>query len=298
MQNTSGQTEKHICAALLAHVDAGKTTLSESLLYTAGSIRKLGKVDTKDAFLDTNALERARGITIFSKQARFTWKDTRVTLLDTPGHVDFSAEMERVLGVLDYAVLLISASDGVQGHTQTLWELLMQYDVPVFLFINKMDQPGTDREKILSELKIRLDSGCVDFTDVTSESCQEDIAACEEETMEQYFETGEVTEGQIRRLIWERKLFPCFFWLRPAGDRRGGVFGCNRPVYTGDIRISIVWRAGVQDFPGSEGRAADTSEDHRRRPENESAADQSAHRREKDGGYLGREDKSDPPVQQ
>lgn len=202
---------KRICTGLLAHVDAGKTTLSESLLYTAGSIRKLGKVDTKDAFLDTNALERARGITIFSKQARFTWKDTRVTLLDTPGHVDFSAEMERVLGVLDYAVLLISASDGVQGHTQTLWELLMQYDVPVFLFINKMDQPGTDREKILSELKIRLDSGCVDFTDVTSESCQEDIAACEEETMEQYFETGEVTEGQIRRLIWERKLFPCFF---------------------------------------------------------------------------------------
>ena len=168
---------KRICTGLLAHVDAGKTTLSESLLYTAGSIRKLGKVDTKDAFLDTNTLERARGITIFSKQARFTWKDTRVTLLDTPGHVDFSAEMERVLGVLDYAVLLISASDGVQGHTQTLWELLMQYDVPVFLFINKMDQPGTDREKILSELKIRLDSGCVDFTDVTSESCQEDIAA-------------------------------------------------------------------------------------------------------------------------
>ena len=124
---------KRICTGLLAHVDAGKTTLSESLLYTAGSIRKLGKVDTKDAFLDTNTLERARGITIFSKQARFTWKDTRVTLLDTPGHVDFSAEMERVLGVLDYAVLLISASDGVQGHTQTLWELLMQYDVPVFL---------------------------------------------------------------------------------------------------------------------------------------------------------------------
>ena len=202
---------KQICAALLAHADAGKTTLSESLLYLSGRIRKLGKVDNRDAFLDTNRLERARGITIFSKQARFSWKDTRITILDTPGHVDFSAEMERVLGVLDYAILIISGSDGVQGHTQTLWELLMQYDVPVFLFINKMDQPGTNREKIMAELKIRLDSGCVDFTDVASEACQEDIAACDEETMEQYFETGGVPETQIRRLIWERKLFPCFF---------------------------------------------------------------------------------------
>ena len=212
MENTSeNRTSKRICAALLAHVDAGKTTLSESLLYTAGSIRRLGKVDARDAFLDTNYLERARGITIFSKQARFSWKDTSVTLLDTPGHVDFSAEMERVLGVLDYAVLIISGSDGIQGHTQTLWELLIRYDVPVFLFINKMDQPGTDRAKIMAELKKYLDSGCVDFTDVTSEECQEDIAACDEEVMEQYFETGSVTEGQIRRLIWDRKLFPCFF---------------------------------------------------------------------------------------
>lgn len=196
---------------IVAHVDSGKTTLSESLLFTAGSIRKLGKVDTKDAFLDTNELERARGITIFSKQARFVWRNTDITILDTPGHVDFSAEMERALSVLDYAILIVSGTDGVQGHTQTLWELLDKYNVPVFIFVNKMDQQGTDREKILAELKRRLDSGCVDFSDVDSEGCQEDIASCDEEVMEGYFETGCVEKKAIRKLIWERKLFPCFF---------------------------------------------------------------------------------------
>lgn len=212
MKETSQNIKlKQINAALLAHVDAGKTTLSESLLYTAGSIRKLGKVDTKDAFLDTDARERARGITIFSKQARLVWKNTSFTLLDTPGHVDFSAEMERTLRVLDYAVLIISGADGVQGHTQTLWELLELYNIPVFLFVNKMDQPGTDREKILAELKKYFGSGCVDFSDIEAEQTKEDIAACDEEVMEKYFESEAVETEDIRRLIWERKLFPCFF---------------------------------------------------------------------------------------
>lgn len=152
-ENKPDQYKKHICAGLLAHVDAGKTTLSEGLLYVSGAIRKLGRVDNKDAFLDTFALERERGITIFSKQAVFLLEDQEVTLLDTPGHVDFSAEMERTLQVLDAAILVISGADGVQGHTETLWNLLSRYQVPVFLFINKMDQEGTDAEKLLDELK-------------------------------------------------------------------------------------------------------------------------------------------------
>ncbi len=139
---------KKLVIGILAHVDAGKTTLSESMLYTSGSIRHLGRVDNKDADLDNNAMERERGITIFSKQAEFSWKDMAITLLDTPGHVDFSAEMERTLKVLDYAVLVISGADGVQGHTRTLWRLLKLYQVPVFLFINKMDQPGADKEAL------------------------------------------------------------------------------------------------------------------------------------------------------
>ena len=157
---------KHLCIAVLAHVDAGKTTLSEAMLYESGTIRKLGRVDNKDAFLDTHELERARGITIFSKQAEFTLGDWKVTLLDTPGHADFSAEMERTLQVLDYAVLVISGSDGVQGHTRTLWRLLKRYGVPVFLFVNKMDQKGTDRDAVLASLKERLDHGVVDFSGV------------------------------------------------------------------------------------------------------------------------------------
>ena len=159
------EKRKHICTGLIAHVDSGKTTLSEALLFTAGAIRKFGKVDTKDAFLDTDERERARGITIFSKQAELSWKDTSLTLLDTPGHVDFSAEMERVLQVLDYAVLLISGADGVQGHTLTLWNLLQEYEIPTFLFVNKMDQPGADKDALLTELKERLSDGCIDFTD-------------------------------------------------------------------------------------------------------------------------------------
>ena len=149
-------SKKHICVGILAHVDAGKTTLSESLLYLSGAIRKAGRVDNKDTFLDTYTLERDRGITIFSKQAMFEAHDVRFTLLDTPGHVDFSAEMERTLQVLDYAILVISGSDGIQGHTQTLWKLLKQYEVPVFIFINKMDQPDTDQATLLEECCRRL----------------------------------------------------------------------------------------------------------------------------------------------
>ena len=153
----------YITLGILAHVDAGKTTLSESMMYLTGQIRTLGRVDHKDAFLDTHELERDRGITIFSKQAVFNLGDKKVTLLDTPGHVDFSAEMERTLQVLDYAVLVISGADGVQGHTLTLWSLLERYEIPTFLFINKMDQDGTQKDQLLKELQDRLSSGCIDL---------------------------------------------------------------------------------------------------------------------------------------
>ena len=212
MGNTSeDKGKRNVSIGLLAHVDAGKTTLSEALLYTAGAIRKLGRVDHKDAFLDTYELERNRGITIFSKQAVMELGDFQVTLLDTPGHVDFSAEMERTLQVLDYGILVVSGADGVQGHTQTLWHLLKRYQIPVFLFVNKMDQPGTDRMKLMEELKKRLDENCIDFSQIHDEEWQEQIAMCDEELLEQYVEEGTVEEGRIPELIWERKLFPCFF---------------------------------------------------------------------------------------
>lgn len=208
--------KKHICTALLAHVDAGKTTLSEALLYLSGSIRKIGRVDNQDAFLDTYDLERQRGITIFSKQAELLSGETEVTLLDTPGHVDFSAEMERTLQVLDYAVLLISGADGIQGHTKTLWRLLRRYEVPTFLFINKMDQQGTDKEALFSEIRTQFSDGCVDFSkDGSGNFCDkniwENISVCDETVLEYYLEQEKVEQSQIRRLIRERKLFPCFF---------------------------------------------------------------------------------------
>lgn len=213
MNNTSkNKPEKYICAGIVAHVDAGKTTLSESILYTSGAIRKMGRVDHGDAFLDTYELERSRGITIFSKQALFSLGDAQITLLDTPGHVDFSAEMERTLQVLDYAILLISGADGVQGHTLTLWKLLKRYQIPTFLFVNKMDQPGTDEKALMEELKKRLDGNCVDFSgDRDTQEWQEQLAMCDETLLESYLEEGSVEEGEISRLINERKLFPCFF---------------------------------------------------------------------------------------
>ncbi len=202
---------KKIVTGILAHVDAGKTTLTESMLYVSGAIRTLGKVDRGDAFLDNHELERMRGITIFSKQAGLTWKDTHITILDTPGHVDFSAETERTLSVLDYAILVVSGPEGVQGHTRTLWELLERYDIPVFIFVNKMDRPETDRVRLMEELKTRLDGVCVDFTDAGSASCQEEIASCDEAAMNEFFEAGRVSDERICRMIWERKLFPCYF---------------------------------------------------------------------------------------
>lgn len=214
MSGQERKTGKRVLnVGLLAHVDAGKTTLSESILYQSGAIRNLGRVDHQDAFLDTDEMERERGITIFSKQAVLTWKDTEITLLDTPGHVDFSAEMERVLQVLDCAVLVISGADGVQGHTETLWKLLTRYGIPVFLFVNKMDQEGTDRGKLLAELKSRFSEGCIDFgrVETGAEEVIEEIAVCDEQTMEEYLEKGSVAAASIRRLVAERKIFPCYF---------------------------------------------------------------------------------------
>ena len=184
---------KRICAGLLAHVDAGKTTLSEGILYLGGKLRKLGRVDHGDAFLDNFALERERGITIFSKQAQVSLKDREVTLLDTPGHVDFSAEMERALWVMDYAILVISGADGVQGHTMTLWRLLKRYDIPVFLFINKMDQEGTDHDLLMEDVKKHLDDNCMDFDkEQDPDAFMENLAMCEETLLEEYLEKGVV----------------------------------------------------------------------------------------------------------
>lgn len=214
MSGQERKTGKRVLnVGLLAHVDAGKTTLSESILYQSGAIRNLGRVDHQDAFLDTDEMERERGITIFSKQAVLTWKDTEITLLDTPGHVDFSAEMERVLQVLDCAVLVISGADGVQGHTETLWKLLTRYGIPVSLFVNKMDQEGTDCGKLLAELKSRFSEGCIDFgrVETGAEEVIEEIAVCDEQTMEEYLEKGSVAAASIRRLVAERKIFPCYF---------------------------------------------------------------------------------------
>lgn len=202
---------KKIVIGILAHVDAGKTTLSESLLYLSGKIGKLGRVDNKNAFLDTYELERARGITIFSKQAMFELDEIQVTLLDTPGHVDFSAEMERTLSVLDYAVLVISGADGIQGHTKTLWRLLKFYHIPVFLFINKMDQIGTNQNALLSQIKTQLEDGCIDFGQNMEEEFKEQLAVCEEEMMEAFLEHGGIEEEQIKRAIKMRKVFPCYF---------------------------------------------------------------------------------------
>ena len=202
---------KKLNIGILAHVDAGKTTLSEALLYISGSIRKIGRVDNQDAFLDTDAMEKERGITIFSKQAEFTYRDMAVTLLDTPGHVDFSAEMERTLQVLDYAVLLINGADGVQAHTRTLWRLLARYDLPVFIFVNKMDQQGVEKQPLLLELQENLSGSCIDFEDTEGEAFLENVAVCDEALLESFLERGSIEDAQICRLIRERKVFPLFF---------------------------------------------------------------------------------------
>ena len=196
---------------ILAHVDAGKTTLSEALLYETGKIRALGRVDHQDAYLDTDSQERERGITIFSKQAQLDYDGLKITLLDTPGHVDFSAEMERTLQVLDYAILVISGTDGVQGHTKTLWRLLNHYQIPTFLFINKMDLAGADKEKIQRSLKAQLSDGCVDFSEINGEAFYEDVAMCSEALLDSYMEQGAITLEEIQDAIHSRLLYPCFY---------------------------------------------------------------------------------------
>ncbi len=201
---------KKTVISILAHVDAGKTTLSEAMLYTVGQLKKLGRVDNKNAFLDSYELERRRGITIFSKQAVLKTQNMEITLLDTPGHVDFSSEAERTLQVQDYAILVISARDGVQPHTETLWRLLSRYDVPVFVFVNKMDLDGTDKNAALAELKKRLSDNCVDFT-ASEEELSENAALCDEKLMEKYLEQGEIFGEEISAAIKERKIFPCWF---------------------------------------------------------------------------------------
>ena len=222
----------NICVGLLAHVDAGKTTLSEALLYEAGERRTLGRVDHGNAFLDTHDLERRRGITIFSKQARLT--NTALTLIDTPGHVDFSPEAERVLPILDCAVLVISGSDGVQAHTKTLWELLQRYQVPTVLFVNKMDLPDTDRQKLLRQLQERLSSTCAD---VESPDFHEQAAMCDEALLESYLEHGTLEDGLLRQLTAQRKLFPC-------------VFGSALHVRGIDLLLDILSRFTPQkDYP-------------------------------------------------
>ena len=204
------QRAKQLVVGILAHVDSGKTTLSEAMLYRSGTIRKLGRVDHKDAFLDTDALEKARGITIFSKQALLTAGETAITLLDTPGHVDFSTETERTLQVLDYAVLVISGTDGVQSHTETLWRLLRRYHIPTFVFINKMDLPGPGKEKLLEQLNHRLGEGFVEFG-ADEDTRNEVLAVCDERLMEAVLERGTLTPEELIPAIARRHVFPCWF---------------------------------------------------------------------------------------
>ena len=202
---------KKLAVGILAHVDAGKTTLTEGLLYRGGQLKKLGRVDHRDAFLDTGALERERGITIFSKQARLPLPGAEVTLVDTPGHVDFSSEMERTLQVLDYAVLVVSGTDGVQGHTETLWRLLARYDIPTFIFINKIDLEHPGLDALLAQLGQRLSEGCLDANELLAGGAvQEDAAALDEAALEEFLEAGELSVATLSRMVAERKLFPCF----------------------------------------------------------------------------------------
>lgn len=196
---------------ILAHVDAGKTTLSEALLYESGAIRKAGRVDDKDTFLDNFDIEKERGITVFSKQAKLKLKDLDITLIDTPGHADFSAEMERTLQVLDYAILVISGAEGVQGHTRTLWRLLRRYDIPAFIFVNKMDRQTADRKKLINEIKNTLSGACVSFDPEDSGIRDEEISLCDEELLEKYIDSGSLTDDEISQAIADRKIFPCFF---------------------------------------------------------------------------------------
>jgi small GTP-binding protein len=250
----------HLCAGLLAHVDAGKTTLSEALLYQTGEIRTLGRVDHQDAYLDTDAQERERGITIFSKQAHIRLGEREITLLDTPGHVDFSAEMERTLQVLDYAILVVSGTDGVQGHTRTLWRLLRHYEIPTFLFVNKMDLPGADHARLMAELRQELSDSCVDFsecpdlgeeTDAPGSAARQDLsnfyeslAVCSEALLNEYMEQGTIADVSIGRAVAKRQVFPCFFGsaLKLEGVEellRGLARYTAEPVYPAEFAARV-----------------------------------------------------------
>jgi len=238
-------TTKQLVVGILAHVDAGKTTLSEGMLYLAGSVRKLGRVDHGDAFLDTDPMERERGITIFAKQARMTLGETMVTLLDTPGHVDFCAEMERTLQVLDYAILVISGADGIQAHTETLWKLLESHHIPTFLFINKMDQPTAGREALMAQLKSRLSGGCIDFSGQHGrEDFAEQLAVCDEELLNSYLEEGMLECDKVARAIAGRKVFPCYFGsalkLEGVGEFLDGLeMFTGQPVYPEEFGAKV-----------------------------------------------------------
>ena len=201
---------KNITIGITAHVDSGKTTLAEAILYKTGAIRKLGRVDSGSSALDTDSIERERGITIFSAQAEFTANDIRYTLLDTPGHVDFTAETERTMCVLDYAILVISGTDGVQSHTHTLWKLLQKYEVPVFIFVNKMDLIGAEKSSIIHDLSNKLSAECVDFTGNSSEIA-EVSAFCSEKLMEKYLSDNGLDTTDIAEAVKNREIFPCFF---------------------------------------------------------------------------------------
>ena len=251
---------KRLVIGILAHVDAGKTTLSEALLYAAGTIQKLGRVDHRDSYLDTHALERARGITIFSKQAVFETPDLSVTLLDTPGHVDFSAEMERTLQVLDYAILVISGTDGVQAHTETLWRLLRRNQIPTFVFVTKMDLPTAGHEDLMADLRKHLDEGCVDFTH-RGEDWEEAIALREEALLDKYLEDGSLSTRDISGLIRIGRLFPVFFG---AALKMEGVDPPGPCRLHGRARLPHrLRRPGLQNCPGPPGGTADLSAAHR-----------------------------------
>ncbi|MFR8775993.1 MAG: GTP-binding protein, partial [Eggerthellaceae bacterium] len=203
---------KRLVIGMTAHVDSGKTTLSEAMLYTAGELRKLGRVDHGDAFLDTDPIERSRGITIFSKQAVMRFGGNEYTLLDTPGHVDFSAETERALRVLDYAVLVISGTDGVQSHTETIWRLLRRYNIPTFIFVNKMDISFLGKDSLAAELKRKLSPGCVEFSmERSKEELCEELAECSEDLMNSFLETGSVPQELISAAIFRREVFPVVY---------------------------------------------------------------------------------------
>ena len=234
---------KHICIGVMAHVDAGKTTLLEAMLFKGGATRRLGRVDHQNAFLDTDEQERVRGITIFSKQAELSLPEASITFLDTPGHVDFSAEMERTLQVLDFALLLVSGTDGVQSHTRTLWQLLRRYRIPTFLFVNKMDLPGKGKDGIMEELRRELSEGCVAFDEDTS-ALHEELALLDEGLMEQVLETGKLEDAQIAELIAGRRVFPCFFG---AALRMEGVDGLLSALqrYTKEPRYPAEFSAQV-----------------------------------------------------